>query len=220
MCSLISIESGESAEARPREAAASQNTAACIEACRLDELFSDSKFLRAESLIEMVKAMMWAAGPVNRIAASGEDSDTAEVLSLHRSWIFYQSFDARCMILPQCTGWLGASHSGGPPESGQAAAHVASNARHAFGNFGSGARKSSKPSGEESCPGLAEDLSETAALPHRLGTCSAQVHANDSPAGPGSCLGSRSCHSQRGDSAFLLSAPIKSCTCLFFLCIC
>ncbi len=81
MCSLISIESGESAEARPREAAASQNTAACIEACRLDELFSDSKFLRAESLIEMVKAMMWAAGPVNRIAASGEDSDTAEVKS-------------------------------------------------------------------------------------------------------------------------------------------
>lgn len=78
-CSLISIESGESAEARPREAAASQNTAACIEACRLDELFSDSKFLRAESLIEMVKAIMWAAGPVNRIAASGEESDTAEV---------------------------------------------------------------------------------------------------------------------------------------------
>ena len=81
-CSLISIEAGESAEARPREAAASQNTAACIEACRLDELFSDSKFLRAESLIEMVKAMMWSAGPVNRIAASGEESDTAEVKHL------------------------------------------------------------------------------------------------------------------------------------------
>lgn len=79
---MISIESGESAEARPREAAASQNTAACIEACRLDELFSDSKFLRAESLIEMVKALMWAAGPVNRIAASGEESDTAEVRQL------------------------------------------------------------------------------------------------------------------------------------------
>ena len=82
-CSLIQIDSGEStsAEARPREAAASQNTAACIEACRLDELFADSKFLRAESLIELVKAIMWAAGPVNRIAASGEESDTAEVRS-------------------------------------------------------------------------------------------------------------------------------------------
>lgn len=79
LCSLISIDSGESAEARPREQAASQNTAACIEACRLDELFADSKFLRAESLIELVKATMWASGPVNRIAASGEESDTAEV---------------------------------------------------------------------------------------------------------------------------------------------
>ena len=81
LLSLISIDSGESAsaEARPREAAASQNTAVCIEACRLDELIADSKFLRAESLIELVKAIMWASGPVNRIAASGEESDTAEV---------------------------------------------------------------------------------------------------------------------------------------------
>lgn len=41
---------------------------------------ADSKFLKAESLLELVKAAMWASGPVMRIAASGERSDIAEVL--------------------------------------------------------------------------------------------------------------------------------------------
>ena len=41
---------------------------------------ADSKFLKAESLLELVKAVMWASGPVMRIAASGERSDIAEVL--------------------------------------------------------------------------------------------------------------------------------------------
>lgn len=78
-CSLISIDMNESAETRPREAAASKNTAECIESCCIKEVFVDSKFLRAESLIELVKALLWVAGPVNRIAASGENSDVAEV---------------------------------------------------------------------------------------------------------------------------------------------
>eukprot|EP00884_Botryococcus_braunii_P022699 jgi/Botrbrau1/9112/Bobra.0305s0016.2 len=78
--SLISIDSPESGEeASSREMAATQRTLACIAACRIDELFADSKFLRAESLLELVKAIMMAPGPVSRIAASGEDSDTAEV---------------------------------------------------------------------------------------------------------------------------------------------
>ena len=55
-----------------------QNTVACIEACRLDELFADSKFLRAESLLELVKAIMWACGPIQRIAANGENCEAAE----------------------------------------------------------------------------------------------------------------------------------------------
>ena len=41
---------------------------------------ADSKFLKAESLLELIKAVMWASGPVMRIAASGERSDIAEVL--------------------------------------------------------------------------------------------------------------------------------------------
>ena len=83
--SLISIEGSDSSaagsEAGQRELAATQRTVECVEACRLDELFADSKFLRAESLVELVKAVMWASGPVMRIAASGEHSDTAEVLA-------------------------------------------------------------------------------------------------------------------------------------------
>lgn len=43
------------------------------------QIFADSKFLREGALIELVKAVMWAAGPVARIAAAGEDSATAEV---------------------------------------------------------------------------------------------------------------------------------------------
>lgn len=82
-CSLISIDSPEAGEeASSREMAATQRTLACIAACRIDELFADSKFLRAESLMELVKAIMLAPGPVSRIAATGEDSDTAEVGSL------------------------------------------------------------------------------------------------------------------------------------------
>lgn len=84
-CSLISIEGSDSGipagEAGQREIAATQRTIECVEACALDDLFADSKFLRAESLVELVKAVMWASGPVMRIAASGEHSDTAEVRS-------------------------------------------------------------------------------------------------------------------------------------------
>lgn len=77
--SLISIDSPEAGEeASSREMAAMQRTLQCIAQCRIDEMFADSKFLRAESLTELVKAIMMAPGPVSRIAASGEDSDTAE----------------------------------------------------------------------------------------------------------------------------------------------
>ena len=59
--------------------AATRRTVECVEKCLLKELFADTKFLRAESLVELVKAIMWASGPIMRIAASGEPSDTAEV---------------------------------------------------------------------------------------------------------------------------------------------
>ena len=50
--SLISIESGDGDAAQEatseRETAAVECTAACIAGCRLEDLFADSKFLRAE----------------------------------------------------------------------------------------------------------------------------------------------------------------------------
>lgn len=82
-CSLISIEGSDAAgaggEAGQRELAATKLTVETVERCALDELFADTKFLRAESLVELVKAVMWASGPIMRIAASGENSDVAEV---------------------------------------------------------------------------------------------------------------------------------------------
>ena len=50
--SLISIESADGGAAQEatseRETAAVERTAACIAGCRLEDLFADSKFLRAE----------------------------------------------------------------------------------------------------------------------------------------------------------------------------
>ncbi|KAL0041048.1 hypothetical protein WJX77_003321 [Trebouxia sp. C0004] len=80
--SLISLEgadSGPSGEGSAREMEATQRTVSCMSACRVEDIFADSKFLRAESLHELVKAIMWASGPIKRVAASGEESDTAQV---------------------------------------------------------------------------------------------------------------------------------------------
>lgn len=82
LCSLISLEgadSGPPGEASAREMEATQRTVSCMSACRVEDIFADSKFLRAESLHELVKAIMWASGPIKRVASSGEESDTAQV---------------------------------------------------------------------------------------------------------------------------------------------
>lgn len=81
--SLISLEgadSGPPGEASLREVEATQRTVACLNACRVEDIFADSKFLRAESLHELVKAIMWASGPIKRVASSGEESDTAQAM--------------------------------------------------------------------------------------------------------------------------------------------
>ena len=80
--SLISLEgadSGPPGESSVREMEANQRSMSCLSACRVEDIFSDSKFLRAESLHELVKAIMWASGPIKRVVSSGEDSDTAQV---------------------------------------------------------------------------------------------------------------------------------------------
>ena len=81
-CSLISIESSDSgngAELSAREAEALQATVTCIGACHIGELFADSKFLQADSLLELCQAIVHAPGPIPCIVATGDNSDTAEV---------------------------------------------------------------------------------------------------------------------------------------------
>jgi hypothetical protein len=36
-----------------------------IEACRIDEIFVDSKFLEADALLQLLAALVWASGKVN-----------------------------------------------------------------------------------------------------------------------------------------------------------
>ena len=62
-----------------------------MSACRVEDIFADSKFLRAESLHELVKAIMWASGPIKRVASSGEESDTAQVGLLSQLWACLQT---------------------------------------------------------------------------------------------------------------------------------
>lgn len=80
--SLISIESGDPAASESslaRDQAARAAAIETAEACRVDYLIADSKFLIAESLVEFVKATMWAGGNVVIAARTGEGSDTAEL---------------------------------------------------------------------------------------------------------------------------------------------
>eukprot|EP00898_Chlorokybus_atmophyticus_P000253 jgi/Chlat1/1228/Chrsp115S01684 len=60
------------------EVEALQRTVRCIEACRIDDIFSESKFLKAESLAQLAKALIWASGRSYKAGqASQDDEDTA-----------------------------------------------------------------------------------------------------------------------------------------------
>lgn len=53
----------------------------CLLRCRIADIFADSKFLREDSLLELVKAIIWVAGgpSVAKIAASGKEMENVEV---------------------------------------------------------------------------------------------------------------------------------------------
>ena len=82
LISLEGADSGPPGESSPREVEATQRSVSCLNACRVEDIFADSKFLRAESLHELVKAIMWASGPIKRVASSGEESETAQANTL------------------------------------------------------------------------------------------------------------------------------------------
>ncbi|XP_044468061.1 ARF guanine-nucleotide exchange factor GNOM-like [Mangifera indica] len=59
------------------EIAAKQRTDEIIQNCHIDSIFTESKFLQAESLMELVKALILAAGQLRKGSSSIEDEDTS-----------------------------------------------------------------------------------------------------------------------------------------------
>lgn len=75
---LLSLESDEPPPApTEEELAAQQRALRCVESCRIDQIFTDSKFLQAESLLQLARAFVWAAGRPHKSGGSTEDEDTA-----------------------------------------------------------------------------------------------------------------------------------------------
>jgi brefeldin A-resistance guanine nucleotide exchange factor 1 len=79
LSSLLSLDTSESVPAPPSEAeaAAEARTKACVAAWKVDELFAESKLLEAESLLHLVRALIWAAGRHAAATPSADDEDTA-----------------------------------------------------------------------------------------------------------------------------------------------
>lgn len=57
--------------------AAQQRTHETIQTCHIDSIFTESKFLQAESLLQLVQALILAAGRLRKGTSSIEDEDTA-----------------------------------------------------------------------------------------------------------------------------------------------
>ncbi|MCO5593303.1 hypothetical protein L7F22_047311 [Adiantum nelumboides] len=75
---LLSLETDEPrSQPTEQQLAAHQRTLRAIEACRIDSIITESKFLQAESLLQLVRALMWAAGRPQKAGGSPEDEDTA-----------------------------------------------------------------------------------------------------------------------------------------------
>ncbi|KAJ7569171.1 hypothetical protein O6H91_01G064200 [Diphasiastrum complanatum] len=60
-----------------QEVAAHQVALQTVENCHVDSIFSDSKFLQADSLSQLAKALILAAGRVQKVHSSPEDEDMA-----------------------------------------------------------------------------------------------------------------------------------------------
>ncbi|KAJ6683864.1 hypothetical protein OIU85_007550 [Salix viminalis] len=60
-----------------QQLAAHQRTLQTIQKCHVDSIFTESKFLQAESLLQLARALIWAAGRPQKGNSSPEDEDTA-----------------------------------------------------------------------------------------------------------------------------------------------
>lgn len=75
---LLSLDT-EEPRSQPTELqlAAHQRTLQTIQKCHIDSIFTGSKFLQAESLLQLARALIWAAGRPHKGGSSPEDEDTA-----------------------------------------------------------------------------------------------------------------------------------------------
>ncbi|KAG6481366.1 ARF guanine-nucleotide exchange factor GNOM-like isoform X1 [Zingiber officinale] len=60
-----------------QQLAAHQRTLQTIQKCRIDSIFIKSKFLHADSLMQIAKALIWAAGRPQKVSSTPDDEDTA-----------------------------------------------------------------------------------------------------------------------------------------------
>ncbi|KAI4299535.1 hypothetical protein L6164_032986 [Bauhinia variegata] len=75
---LLSLDTEEPrSQPTEQQLAAHQRTLQTIQKCHVDSIFTESKFLQAESLLQLARALIWAAGRPQKGNSTPEDEDTA-----------------------------------------------------------------------------------------------------------------------------------------------
>ncbi|KAF5727849.1 ARF guanine-nucleotide exchange factor GNOM [Tripterygium wilfordii] len=75
---LLSLDTEEPrSQPTEQQLAAHQRTLQTIQKCHIDSIFTESKFLQAESLLQLARALIFAAGRPQKGSSSPEDEDTA-----------------------------------------------------------------------------------------------------------------------------------------------
>ncbi|PKA64977.1 ARF guanine-nucleotide exchange factor GNOM [Apostasia shenzhenica] len=75
---LLSLDTEEPrTQPTEQQLAAHQRTLQTIQKCHIDSIFTESKFLHADSLLHLARALIWAAGRPQKVSSSPDDEDTA-----------------------------------------------------------------------------------------------------------------------------------------------
>ncbi|PKU83822.1 ARF guanine-nucleotide exchange factor GNOM [Dendrobium catenatum] len=75
---LLSLDTEEPrTQPTEQQLAAHQRTLQTIQKCHIDSIFTESKFLHADSLLHLARALIWAAGRPQKVTSSPDDEDTA-----------------------------------------------------------------------------------------------------------------------------------------------
>ncbi|KAF9620524.1 hypothetical protein IFM89_013145 [Coptis chinensis] len=75
---LLSLDTEEPrSQPTEQQLQAHQRTLQTIQKCHIDSIFTESKFLQSDSLLQLARALIWAAGRPQKGSTSPEDEDTA-----------------------------------------------------------------------------------------------------------------------------------------------